>query len=141
MTIDRLVFNIISLVIILLVAFLMGFRPLFTISILILSILALTWIAVTFGLLAKTYEGAEVFAYILMLLLFVSSAFAPTESMPAAMRTFAQYQPMTPIIESVRSLLLGEPLGSSTLVAILWCIGILVIFSIAAMRVYRRRMK
>ncbi len=91
----------------------MGFRPqadlmgwVLAIAILLLSILAFTWIAVTFGLLAKTFEGAGVFAYILMLLLFVSSAFTPTDSMPKAIRVFAEYQPMTPMIESIRSLVL-----------------------------------
>jgi ABC-2 type transport system permease protein len=143
-----LVFNVVSLLAIFLVAFGMGFRPqadalgwVLAIVILLLSILAFTWIAVTFGLLAKSYEGAGVFSYILLLLLFVSSAFAPTDSMPAAIRVFAEYQPMTPLIESIRSLLLGGSADRTTLAAILWCLAILGFFCASAMRVYKRRMK
>lgn len=98
-------------------------------------------IAVTFGLLAKSFEGAGVFSYILMLLLFVSSAFAPTDSMPSAIRVFAEYQPMTPLIESIRSLLLGGTADKTTLVAVLWSLAILAFFWASAMRVYKRRMK
>lgn len=143
-----LLFNIISLLAIFLVAFLMGYRPqadfsewLLAIVILLLSILAFTWIAATFGLLAKTFEGAGVFAYILMLLLFISSAFAPTDSMPKALQVFAEYQPMTPIIESIRSLLLGEAADQTTLIAVAWCAGIAIFFCLTAMRVYKHRMK
>jgi ABC-2 type transport system permease protein len=143
-----LVLNILSLIVILMLAFLMGFRPeadflgwLLTAGILILNILGMTWMGVTFGLLAKTFEGAGVFAYILMGLLFISSAFVPTETMPAAVRIFAEYQPMTPIIGSIRSLMLGESAGSNTIIAILWCVGICVFFYIAAMRTYKHRMK
>ncbi|MBP3961690.1 ABC transporter permease [Paenibacillus lignilyticus] len=146
--IASLVFNVISLIAIFLAAFLMGFRPqadalgwVLAILILLLSILAFTWIAVTFGLLAKTFEGAGVFAYILMLLLFVSSAFAPTDSMPRAVRVFAEYQPMTPLIESIRSLLLGGTADQTTLSALIWSSAILVVFCYSAMKVYKRRMK
>lgn len=143
-----LVFNVISLLAIFLVAFGMGFRPkadvlgwALAIGILLLSVLAFTWIAVTFGLLAKSFEGAGVFSYILMLLLFVSSAFAPTDSMPSAIRLFAEYQPMTPLIESIRSLLLGGTADKTTLVAVLWSLVILAFFWATAMQVYKRRMK
>jgi ABC-2 type transport system permease protein len=143
-----LILNIVSVVAIFLVAFLMGFRPeagfvgwLLISLILVLSIFGMTWMGVTFGLLAKSYEGAGVFSYILLGLLFISSAFVPTETMPAVVRAFAQYQPLTPIIESTRALMLGGSAGSGTLIAILWCLGISVFFYITAMRAYRRRMK
>jgi ABC-2 type transport system permease protein len=146
--IASLILNIVSLLAILLIAFLMGFRPdaglagwLLAALILTLSILGMTWMGVTFGLLAKSYEGAGVFSYILIGLLFISSAFVPTDTMPAAVRAFAEYQPMTPIIESVRSLMLGGSADSTTLLAIGWCLAITVFFYITAMRVYRRRMK
>jgi ABC-2 type transport system permease protein len=99
----------------------------------------MTWIAVTFGLFAKSIEGAGVFSYLLMLLIFTSSAFAPTETMPAALRYFAKYQPMTPIIESVRSLLIDGTIDKSVWVAIVWCVGIWIVFHIAAMRIYKGR--
>ncbi|PEA80513.1 hypothetical protein COL30_26440 [Bacillus pseudomycoides] len=78
---------------------------------LLLYVLAITWIAITFGLIAKTQEGAGSFSFILMFLLFISSAFAPTETMPKAVQILADYQSMTPIIESVCSLLMENHRG------------------------------
>lgn len=142
------VFNAVSVIAVLLIAFLIGFRPtagilewLLGAGILILFTLAMTWIAIAFGLFAKTVETAGVFSYLLMVLVFTSSGFAPTETMPPALRVFADYQPITPVIESVRSLMMGKPVGNNVWVAILWCVGICVVFRIMAMRVYKQRMK
>jgi ABC-2 type transport system permease protein len=139
-------FNIFSSVIVVLFAVLIGFRTsagltgwLLAIGLLLLFTLAMTWLSVVFGLLAKTAEGAGVFAYPVLVLLFVSSAFTPTESMHGALRAFAENQPMTPIIETVRSLLLNGSAGNKALTAVLWCTGLLVASYIAAMQVYRHK--
>ncbi len=141
------VFNMFSAVLVLLFALLIGFRPgagilewLLVIGIMLLFTLAMTWVSVTFGLLANSGEGAGVFAYFVLLLLFISSAFAPTESMPRIVRAFAEHQPMTPLIETVRSLLLNKSVGNNALIAVLWCVGILIVAYIAAMQVYKRKM-
>ncbi len=141
-----LLFNAFSTVLILLFALLVGFRPdagitgwLLVTGILLLFTLAMTWIAVMFSLLAKTAEGAGVFSYLLLLLLFVSSAFAPTGSMPRLVRLFAENQPMTSIINSVRSLMLGGSFGNDALSAVLWCLGALIVAYVASMQIYKRK--
>ncbi|MHB0976290.1 MAG: ABC transporter permease [Candidatus Aquicultorales bacterium] len=141
-----LVFNAFSTVLVLFVALLFGFRPgagpvgwLLVTGILLLFTLAMTWIAVMFSLLAKTYEGAGVFSYFLLLLLFVSSGFAPTKSMPKLVRLFAENQPMTHVINSVRALMLDTPVGNATSIAVMWCLGVLTISSIAALQIYKRK--
>lgn len=140
------VFNAFSTVLILLFSLLIGFRSdagisgwLLVTGILLLFTLAMTWIAVMFGLSANSAEGAGVFSYLLMFLLFISSGFAPTESMPRIVRLFAENQPMTPIIETVRSLLLNQSVGNNALIAVLWCVGILIASYIAAMQIYKRK--
>ena len=102
--------------------------------------LAMTWVAVTFGLLANSSEGAGVFAYPILCLLLISSAFVPTDSMPGIVRAFAEHQPLTPLIEAVRSLLMNEPVGNSALIAVIWCVGILIACYIAAMQIYKQKM-
>ena len=144
--VTSLIFNAFSTVLILLFALLVGFRPqagiagwLLVTGILLLFTLAMTWVAIFFGLLAGNAEGAGVFSYLLMILLFISSAFAPTETMPAVVRVFAEKQPMTPLIESVRSLMLNEPAGSSAVTAALWCIAILIVAYVGSMQIYKRK--
>lgn len=141
-----LVFNAVSTILVLLIAFLVGFRPeagfggwLPAVGILVLFTLALTWVSVTFGLLANSGEGSYAFSYPLLGLLFISSAFAPTESMPGVVRAFAEHQPMTPIIEAVRGLLMNQPVGHSVLAAVIWCVGILIVFYVLAMLIYSRK--
>ncbi|WP_429715570.1 ABC transporter permease [Bacillus rhizoplanae] len=95
----------------------------------------------TLRLQTNNLIGTGSFSFILMFLLFISSAFVPIETMPKAVQIFADYQPMTPIIESVRSLLMGESPGSNTLIAIIWFVGIFLLFRITAMQVYKRRMR
>jgi ABC-2 type transport system permease protein len=83
--------------------------------------LALTWLGTAFGIVAKTPEGANSLALILLVLPFVSSAFVPDATMPAGVRWFAEYQPFTPVINTLRGLLTGAPIGSSALLAVAWC--------------------
>ena len=141
-----LVANGITLAIIFGVALLMGFRTsasvwawLAVIGILMLFTLALTWLAVIPGLSAKTIDGATAFSYPLIFLPFISSAFVPTETMPGPVRWFAENQPVTSIVNSIQALFAGEPVGSEIWIALAWCVGILVIAYVLAMRIYRHR--
>jgi ABC-2 type transport system permease protein len=143
---SSLVFNTVSVLIILLLAFVLGFRTdagivgwLSISGVLLLFTLALTWIAVMFGLLARSSEGASVFSYLVLILLFISSSFVPTDTMPRALRIFAENQPMTPVIETLRSLMLHRPPGRDALVAVLWFVAILAVSYVAATRIYRLR--
>jgi ABC-2 type transport system permease protein len=135
-----------SLVLVVLVAVLMGFRSeagllawLAVAGILVLFTLALTWIAVIAGLSAKSGEGAGAFAYLLIFLPFISSAFVPTDTMPGPVRAFAENQPVTSIVNAIRELLSGQPVGSDIWIALAWCIGVLVVAYFLAMVSYRRR--
>jgi len=141
-----LVSNAISLVVIVLVALLMGFRSpagilswLAVIGILALFTLALTWIAAIAGLSAKTIDGASAFSFPLLFLPFISSAFVPTGTMPPAVRVFAENQPVTSIVDAIRALLSNQPVGNDIWIAIAWCVGIIVVAYVFAMRAYRRR--
>jgi ABC-2 type transport system permease protein len=107
----------------------------------LLTIFAFTWMAVAFGLMAKSYEGASVFSYLLLGLMFVSSAFVPTKNMGTGLRAFAENQPMTPIAGSVRSLLAGHPNSGDILTAVLWLVGVGILFYVISMNVYKKRMK
>jgi ABC-2 type transport system permease protein len=141
-----LVANVASLVIVIGVALLMGFRSgaglvewAAVAGILILFTLALTWVAVIAGLSAKTVDGASAFSYPLIFLPFISSAFVPTESMPGPVRWFAENQPVTSIVNSIRDLLGGQPVGSDLWIALAWCVGILAVAFGFAMAIYRRK--
>jgi ABC-type polysaccharide/polyol phosphate export systems, permease component len=141
-----LVANLISLAVVVGVALLMGFRSsagvlswLGVLGILVLFTLALTWLAVIAGLSAKTVDGASAFSYPLIFLPFISSAFVPTASMPGPVRWFAENQPVTSIVNSIRALVTGQSVGGELWVALAWCVGILVIGYAAAMLTYRRR--
>ncbi|HEU4999742.1 MAG TPA: ABC transporter permease [Lapillicoccus sp.] len=141
-----LVANLISVVVVVLVAVVMGFRSsaglvawLEVAGILVLLTLALTWIAVIPGLTAKSADGASAFSYPLILLPFISSAFVPTETMPGPVRAFAENQPVTSIVDAIRNLLAGQPVGTDIWVALAWCVGILLIAYAFAMMAYRRR--
>ena len=113
------------------VALLVGFRPnatpvewLAAVGLLAMFSLALIWLAVALGLKSKSVETASNAPMILVLLPFLSSGFVPTESMPTAMRWFAEYQPFTPVIETLRGLLLGTAIGTDAVLAVGWSIGI-----------------
>jgi ABC-2 type transport system permease protein len=108
-------------------------------GILALFTLALTWIAAIAGLSATSIDGASAFSYPLIFLPFISSAFVPTRSMPAVVRAFAENQPVTSIVDAIRALLSGQPVGSSIWIALAWCVGIMLVAYVVAMRVYRKR--
>ena len=138
--------NVISLVAVIGVAVAVGFRSgagvlawLAVVGILILFTLALTWLAVIPGLTAKSVDGAGAFSYPLIFLPFISSAFVPTATMPGPVRAFADYQPTTSIVDTIRDLLTQQPAGTSIWTALAWCLGILVVACIFASIAYRRR--
>jgi ABC-2 type transport system permease protein len=108
-------------------------------GILTLFTLAMTWVAVIPGLVAKTADGSMSLIFPLILLPMFSSAFAPTETMPKALRIFAENQPATPIVETTRALLNCEPLGNDIWIALAWCAGIIIAAYIFAVRAYKRR--
>lgn len=144
--ITSLLANMVSLIVVVAVALLMGFRsgagagPFLAIAgILILFTLALTWIAVIPGLTATSPDGASAFSYPLIFLPFVSSAFVPTTNMPGPVRAFAQHQPVTSIVDTVRDLFMQKPVGGDIWVALAWCVGILVVAYVLSMVVYRRK--
>jgi ABC-2 type transport system permease protein len=137
--------NLFSCLLVVTVAFLVGFRPaadtlawLWFCGLLVLFILATTWLGIFFGLLAKTPEGAGAFSYILLLLIFISPSFVPTDSMTPLLRGFAENQPMTPIIETMRSLLTEGTTGPDIWIALAWTAGILAVSYTLALGVYRR---
>ena len=141
-----LVSNLISLVIVVLIAVAMGFRSgagalawLAVAGILVLFTLALTWIAVIAGLSAKTVDGAGAFAYPLIFLPFISSAFVPTRTMPGPVRAFADNQPVTSIVNTIRDLLAQQPVSTSIWTALAWCLGILIVAYALAMATYHRK--
>ena len=138
--------NLTSLVIVVGVAFVMGFRSgagvlawLAVAGILVLFTLAMTWIAVIAGLSAKTVDGAGAFSYPLIFLPFISSAFVPTGTMPGPVRAFAENQPVTSIVDTIRGLLTQQPVGNGIGTTLAWCAGILVVAYVVATVVYRRR--
>jgi ABC-2 type transport system permease protein len=141
-----LVSNAISVVIIFLVGLLIGFRSsagvlawLAVAGILVLFTLALTWVAVIAGLSASSTDGATAFSYPIVFLPFVSSAFVPTDTMPGPVRAFAENQPVTAIVNTIRALLDQQPVGGEIWTALAWCVGILVVAYAFAMMAYRRK--
>jgi ABC-2 type transport system permease protein len=141
-----LVSNGISVVVIILVALLMGFRSsagilawLAVAGILALFTLALTWVAAIAGLSANSVDGAGAFSYPIIFLPFVSSAFVPTASMPSGVRAFAENQPVTAIVDAIRALLANQPVGNALWVALAWCVAITLLAYVFAMRAYRKR--
>jgi ABC-2 type transport system permease protein len=138
--------NLFSSFLVLLVALLIGFRSDAGIAewamfagLTILFTLATTWLAILFGLFAKTVEGAGAFSYILLFMIFISSGFTPVDNMHPVLRGFAENQPMTPIIETMRSLLTHGTMGNSAGIAIAWCVGLLVVSYVLALRIYKHK--
>ncbi|MGR2751875.1 ABC transporter permease [Agromyces arachidis] len=139
--------NLASVAIVIGVALVMGFRTGASVAdwlgiagILTLFTLALTWLAVIAGLSAKTVDGASAFSYPLIFLPFISSAFVPTESMPGPVAWFAEHQPVTAIVDTIRALFAGEPIGDDLWVALAWLAGILAIALATAVAISRRRL-
>ena len=134
-----------AIAIVMVVAVLIGFRsttgPIEWIAatgLLVLTALAISWLSVALGMAAKSVETASNLPMFLVLLPFLSSGFVPTNSMPDGLSWFAEHQPFTPLIETVRGLLLGTAIGNSGLVAVGWCIGISVVGYLWARRLYDR---
>lgn len=141
-----LVSNGISLVIIVLIALVIGFRSgagplawLAVAGILALFTLALTWLAVIAGLSASSVEGAGAFSYPIIFLPFISSAFVPTDTMPGPVRAFAENQPVTSIVNAIRNLLAHQAVGNDLWIALAWCLGLLVVAYALAMVTYRKK--
>jgi ABC-2 type transport system permease protein len=141
-----LVASLISVVVVVGVAVLMGFRSgagvgawLAIAAILIVFTLALTWLAVIAGLSANSVDGASAFSYPLIFLPFISSAFVLTATMPGPVRAFAENQPVTPIVNTIRDLYTQQPVSTDIWIALAWCVGILIVAYIVAMAIYHRR--
>ena len=138
--------SLVSVVFVVLVALLMGFRSgagvlawLAVAGILILFTLALTWLAVIAGLSAKTVDGAGAFSYPLIFLPFISSAFVATATMPGPVRAFADNQPVTPIVNTIRDLYTQQPISTDIWTALAWCLGLLIVAYAFAMAIYHRK--
>jgi ABC-2 type transport system permease protein len=134
-----------AIVIVMVVAVLVGFRSttgpvewVAATGLLVLTALAISWLSVALGMAAKSVETASNLPMFLVLLPFLSSGFVPTDSMPDGLSWFAEHQPFTPLIETVRGLLLGTPIGDSGAVAVGWCIGISIVGYLWARRLYDR---
>jgi ABC-2 type transport system permease protein len=130
-----LVANVISLMVVVVVALLMGFRSaagalgwLAVAGILLVFTMALTWLAVIAGLSAKSVDGASAFSYPLIFLPFVSSAFVVTATMPGPVRAFAENQPVTPIVNTIRDLYAQQPVSTGIWIALAWCLGLLGVY-------------
>jgi ABC-2 type transport system permease protein len=137
--------NVMSILIIIATALVMGFRSSASIGewfavagILLLFTTALTWLAVIPGLKAKTLDGASAFSYPLIFLPFISSAFVPTATMPAVVKAFAENQPVTAIVDALRSLLNSAPVGNDLWVALAWCVAFTVVAYFFAVRTYKK---
>lgn len=140
--------NLLSTVLVLAVAFLIGFRPraepleyLAAVGILVLFVLAFSWVSAAVGLITRSAEAAGGFTFFVMFLPYPSSAFVPIDTMPTWIHGFAEHQPFTPVIESMRGLLLGTPTGSSAWLAVAWCGGILVVAVAASGYLFHRRIR
>lgn len=138
--------NLTSLVLVVLVALVMGFRSgagvlawLAVLGIMVLFTLALTWLAVIPGLTAKSVDGVSGFSYPLIFLPFISSAFVPTSGMPGPVRWFAEHQPVTSIVNTIRNLYAEQPVGDEGWIALAWCGGLLLVAYALAMRTYSRK--
>ncbi len=141
-----LVSNMVSVAVVIGVSFLMGFRPsagildwFAIVGILALFTMSLTWVAVIAGIAAKTPDGATVFSYPLIFLPFISSAFVPTATMPTALRAFAENQPVTSIVNTIRALFEGQSAGNDIWVALAWCVGIMLVACVIAVRMYQKK--
>ncbi|AEB43988.1 MULTISPECIES: ABC transporter permease [Micromonospora] len=138
--------NLVATTLVLAVAVAIGFRPavaplrwLAAAGLLVLFVLAVSWLSAAFGLLARTPEAANGYTFLVMFLPYPSSAFVPVETMPRWLRGFAEHQPVTPVIESLRGLLLDTPVGSAPVRALAWFLGILALGVVLSAVLFRRR--
>ena len=124
-----------------------GFRPeasfadwIIIAGIVTLFIIAVTWVVVLFGLIAKDPESISGMGFLLTVMVFLSSAFTPTQTLPTVLRVFAENQPMTPVINVLRSLMLGLPLNGELVPAIIWCLGLIIVAFALAVHLYKRKL-
>ncbi|MFD0199920.1 MULTISPECIES: ABC transporter permease [Saccharothrix] len=124
----------------------MGFRPsasplewLAAAGLLLLYVLALSWLAAGLGSAAKSVESASALSFFMLFLPYLSSAFVPTHTMPSFLRGISEHQPITPVIETVRGLLTGTPVGDQGWIALAWSVGLLIASFVLAAALYRRR--
>ena len=141
-----LVRNLLATAIVIGVALLVGFRPtasplewIAVAALIAVYILALTYLFAAIGLAAGSAEAANGYGFILLFLPYLSSGFVPVESMPGWLQPIAAHQPLTPIIDTIRGLLTGTPMGSAPIWAVLWCLGILTVAVVWGSALYRRR--
>jgi ABC-2 type transport system permease protein len=137
--------NLLSTVIVLGVALVIGFSPnasalewLGVLGVLLAFMTAISWVAACFGLIAKSAEGAGAFSFAIMFLPYVSSAFVPTSTMPGALAWIGDHQPVTPIVETLRGLMLGTPIGHDAVIALAWCAGLTAAGLLSAGLLFRR---
>jgi len=138
--------NILTTVIVILVAILLGFRPsasfsgwLLVFGLLVLYIFAITWMSLIFGLITKSPEAAASLTIVGMILPYISSGFVPTETMPSGLRAFAENQPMTPIINSIRALMMNTSPGRDLWLALIWSFGLLIFAFLLAVKIYKNQ--
>lgn len=138
--------NAVSTTVVVLAALAMGFRPnaglgdwLGAIGLLLLYVIALSWLAAALGVIARSVESASALSFFMLFLPYLSSAFVRTETMPAFLRPISQHQPITPVIEAVRGFLTGTPIGNNGWIALAWCVGLLIFSTTLASVLYRRR--
>lgn len=141
-----LVRNAVSSLLVLGVAVLIGFRPtasatdwVLAAAVVALFVLAISWFSAAVGLLTRSPEAASGLTFVVMFLPYASSGFVPVDTMPGWLQRFAQHQPVTPVIETLRGLLTGTPVGASGWQAVAWCLGIVVVFAAASGVLFRRR--
>jgi ABC-2 type transport system permease protein len=134
-----------SMAVVIGVALLIGFRPnagpvewIAAIGVLAMLSFALIWLAVAFGMVSKSVETASNLPMPLVFLPFLGSGFVPTDSLPTALRWFAEYQPFTPIIETLRGLLMGTPIGNNAVIAVAWCAAIALAGYLWAKKLFNR---
>jgi ABC-2 type transport system permease protein len=138
--------NLLSAAVVLVVAFAIGFRPhgdatawLAAAGILALFVLALSWLAAAIGIVARSPEAAQGVAFLVSFFPYVSSAFVPVHTMPAALRTVANHQPATAVVDSLRALLNGGHVGASAWEAVVWSVGMIIVSIALAGILFRRR--
>ncbi len=143
--VGSLVQTMLSIAIVVGVALLIGFRPnanlvewIAAAGVLAMLSFALVWLAVALGLVSKSVETASNLPMPLTLLPFLSSGFVPTDSLPTGLRWFAEYQPFTPVIETLRGLLLGTAIGNNAVLAVAWCVVITLAGYVWAKKLYNR---
>jgi len=129
------------------VAFILGFRPvagftdwLIIAGVITLFIVAITWMVVIFGLISGDGETINGISFLLMIFVFISSAFAPTDTFPRAMQVFAENQPMTPVVNTLRSLTLGMPMDGALIRAVVWCVALTVVGFVLSVQVYKAKL-